>query len=265
MTMCIPSTTDWSCYGDEEKIAALDPRIKRRAEVLAWTTLRSLLGNRLSLCPTEIRPCTMAARERTYYSAPVAGFTGSAFQPTLDNGVWTNGCGCRSGSACGCVGAEAVRMPGTVARVESVRIDGVEVPSSAYRVDDGNLLVRQDGEHWPINQDMSAPIDAEGTFVVSYWLGLAPDELTSIAAGLLAVEFYLACKGEKCKLPDGVRTVTRQGVTMEIRTDMFENGLTGIKGVDSVIRAYNPHALKQEASVMIPRPTRGGRRTTWSR
>lgn len=264
MTICIPSDTDWACYGTDEQVAALNPIMRRRAEILAWTTLRSLLGNRLSLCPTEIRPCAVGCSRGTYFSAPVG--SGGSFSPLLSNGVWTNGCGCQVSDSCSCSSVSQVTLPGTVGDVESVRIDGVALPQSAYRVDNGNKLVRQDGELWPICQDMSRPADEEGTFVVSYWIGLAPDELTRMAAGMLAAEFYKACTGDsKCKLPKGVRQITRQGVQMQINADQFDGGFTGLEGVDSVIRIYNPHVIKQEAVVMVPRPLGGSRQTTWRR
>jgi hypothetical protein len=372
MTICYPTETDWSCYGTAEEIAALNETIKARSEALAWYTLARLTAYRIGVCPTTIRPCAAGCNPMgSWMEAPVAGggtgglplrTIGSSFTPHLTGGNWVNSCGCRT-SDCSCSSLSEVLLPGPVGDIESVRIDGITLDRTDYRVDNGYRLVRTDGGVWPACQDMAAAsgpsayssfsgtygttgeyefsrdgdvvlvsvmpdavdsvgIDipdhfrptlyqviadrpaarvtvqnladagnfivdtigtpemvsfsylavpaepdvttAAGTFEVTYYQGAAPNDMTRYAAGLLAAEFYRACSGnKKCKLPKGVTSVVRRGVTIEISIDMFENGITGIEGVDAVIGIYNPNHLKQAPQVLSPDRRGRGRRSTW--
>jgi hypothetical protein len=133
----------------------------------------------------------------------------------------------------------------------------VPLAAADYRVDNGNRLVRTDGETWPLCQDMNDGPDAVGSFTVSYYTGVAPNDLLRYAAGVLATEFYKACSGGKCRLPSGVTSVTRSGISMEVPSGLFPGGATGIHEVDAVIRIYNPYSLKSPARVMSPDVTRG--------
>jgi hypothetical protein len=156
-----------------------------------------------------------------------------------------------------------VLLPGPVGGIVEVLIDGVVVPSSNYRVDNTNRLVAQFDQVWPSCQDMTLPETEDGTFSVQYWRGFAPNALTNYAAGVLAAEFYKACTGDKgCRLPSGVTQITRQGVTMEIQTGLWQGGWTGLREVDAVISTFNPYGLR--AQTVITSPDMPGTRTpTW--
>jgi hypothetical protein len=258
MTMCVPETTDWSCFGTSDEVASLDAALKARAESLAWNTLNALLGFRLSLCPVLIRPCLARCSITTWDEAPV---TGGLYSPYISGGKWYNGCGCRT-QDCSCTRLCEVILPREVGGIESVSLDGVTLDSTAYRVDNANRLVRTDGDCWPICQDMTASADDVGSFVVSYYPGLAPNELTEYAAGLLAAEYYKACIGAECRLPNGVTSIARNGISITVEGGSFPGGMTGIAGVDSVIRTYNPFAIKAPPRVFSPDRTQG-RVQTW--
>jgi hypothetical protein len=269
MTICYPATTDWSCYGDDTEISRLDPAIKARSEALAWYTLASLCAWRIGVCPTTIRPCaagcaaagswSQAVVSSAHVSALPLQTIGGIATPYVTNGQWVNGCPCSSPASCSCSQLSEVILPGPVGGIEEVTIDGIVIPPSAYRVDDGNRLVRIDGDTWPVCQDMTGP-----GFQVTYYRGAMPNELTNYAAGVLAAEFYRACAKGKCRLPRGVTSVVRQGVTVEIRQDMWEGGITTIPEVDAVISIYNPNHLRQAPRVRTPETRRrGGRLTTW--
>lgn len=273
MVMCVPDTTDWSCVGTAEEISGLDPDLKARAEALAWYSLASLCAFQIGVCPTVLRPCAArCAPPGTWLEAPVrsssfAGLPtmtiGSNFTPHISGGVWVNSCRCSSGDSCSCGRLEQVELPGPVGDIVSVTIDGETIPPTSYRVDNGNMLVSVDPDViWPSCQDYSAGPNDEGSFVVTYYRGAAPNELTNYAAGLLAHEFYKACSNNKCKLPSGVTQVARNGVTYEIEMGLFPNGATGIKAVDAVIRIYNPYAVKSPSRVLTPQSS-GPRRSTW--
>lgn len=258
MGLCYPSTTDWSCAGD---IGEMDPNVKERSEALAWFTLASLSGYNIATCPTMVRPCRYRCSPGAYYVAP-ASSTGS-FSPRIENGQWLNapcGCGMRD---CSCTTVRQIRLPGVVGGIDNVKIDGAALDPSAYRVDNGNMLVRQDGDQWPLCQDMNLPAGETNTFTVSFFPGVGPNGLTNYAAGVLAFEYSKACSGDSaCRLPAGVTAISRQGVSYEIKTGMFEGGQTGIPEVDAIIRIFNPNALKGPSLVMSP-DTMDARTTTW--
>lgn len=263
LTSC--GETDWGC-ADEEWVGELDPDLKAKAEVLAWETLRSLTGYRLGNCPVTVRPCSKGCYQRSSYEAPpvVAGMNQSwgsgLLSPRVTDGQWVNGCGCTTD--CSCTYLPVVVLPGPVGRVDGVTVDGITLAPTAYRVDNGNELVRIDGEDWPACQDMALPAQSVGTFTVTYIQGFAPDTMSAWSAGLLAVEFAKACKGEKCALPRGVQSISRQGIGLTINQDMFAGGSTGITVVDAYVRLLNPHHLTQGPRIYSPDRV-PARTTTW--
>lgn len=257
--ICYPAGTDWSCFGTPDEVAALDPAIKERSEALAWSMLQSLMGYRLSICPVVIRPCAARCDPRSYYIAPVEWESGG-FWPYLSGGSWYNACGCADSASCSCSSLSEVLLP-EVGRIDAIMVDGVLLDPTMYRVDNGRSLVRMDGEAWPLCQDMTTD-GAENTFVISYYPGIAPNDLTRYAAGLLAAEFYRACDGGECRLPTGVTNVARAGVTYTMEGVTFPGGMSGIPEVDAVIRIYNPNGLKGPSRVMSPDRLRG-RTQTW--
>lgn len=278
MTMCYPSTTDWGCAYTPEQIAEMRSSPEKLAsmewaEMLAWGTIASLAAYRIGVCPTVVRPCAaQCAGTGTWIEAPVGGSAaiglpvmtiGSTFVPYLSGGSWYNACGCHSRNDCSCGALSEVMLPGPVGDIESVTIDGVVLDRAAYRVDGGNMLVRLDGDEWPICQDMSAAGDAAGGFQVSYYRGAAPNMLTQRAAGILASELFKACTGAKCRLPSKVTNVSRAGVTYEIEPGLWPNGMTGIREVDAVIHLYNPNGLRQPPRVLIPELRDKPRCKTW--
>jgi len=226
--------------------------VLERAEALAVSTLRSLTLYQVGGCPRTVRPC--AAR----CAAPLVG--SAAFTPALNySGNWVNvACGCGREADCSCGALHVVILETPVGRVDQVVIDGTELDPSAYRVDNGRELVRTDGDPWPVCQDMSAAPGEEGAFTVTYLNAWPVDGLGAYVAGRLAYEYVKACKGGKCALPTGVTELSRQGVTMQIRTDMFADGLTGLREVDDWTSRYNPHRLRRKPGVYTPdiRPAR---------
>ena len=265
--ICYPSGTDWSCAYTAQELADMraDPAVlavMERSEALGWSTLSALTGYRVSLCPVVIRPCALGCMGGSYFAAPVVNTSGSwvpgsGWGPYMSGGNWYNGCGCGSVSDCSCSYVPQALLPTEIGKIESVWLNGAELDPSAYRVDNGTRLTRTDGEDWPMCQDMTIDDPADGGFFVTYYPGVAPNDLLRFAAGVLATEFFKACNGGKCRLPQGVTSVTRAGVSMEIPSGLFPGGATGIHEVDAVIRMYNPFALKAPARVMSPDSRRG--------
>lgn len=253
---CYPSTADWTCVPEGTQ---LDPEIKVRAEMFAWAALRALTGFQIANCPVMIRPCLARCRPGTWYVAPVVGdgyagvYSGGTFSPHIVDGMWVNGCGCRNADSCSCENLSEVQLPGPIAEIVTVMVDGVLVPSSSYRVENTNRLVRTDGEAWPVCSD---------DFTVTYRQGYPIDQLINIAAGVLALEYFYACTSDsRCRLPSNVTTATRQGVTLEMLGSLFSTTETGIAEVDTVIAMLNPYRNRMAARVWSPDINRGRVRT----
>jgi hypothetical protein len=262
--ICYPDSTDWSCYGSEADVDAIDDVLKARSEALAWSSLWTLTGGAISICPITVRPCKRDCVRGTWYESyelASGASTGGPFTPTMTaNGAWVNTCACQT-NICSCGEVCEVLLPGPVGKIVEIKIDGEVVDPATYRVDNFNLLTRTNDECWPTCQDMSKEDTEEGTFSVTYYRGEAPNSLTNYAAGLLAAEYLKACQGKKCRLPAGVTSIVRQGVSMEIATGAFPGGYSGIREVDTVVAAINPYGLRQPSSVKSP-DTQRSRMTT---
>lgn len=232
--MPYPPCTD-CCPGWDD----YDPALQCRATALAWSTLRLLTGGRVGNCPVVMRPCL---------TAPCS--VCAEIRPSQIEGNWFNiACG---GDACSCARLCEIIMPGPVAEVTEVRLDGIIIDPTLFRLDNGTKLVREDGECWPSCQNMSAPLGDSCTLGISYVPGLLPGAEGEWAAGLLACEYAKACTGGKCRLPSAVSSVSRNGTTMEMTAGLFANNITGIREVDAYVTGLNPYALRTPSMVWSP-------------
>jgi hypothetical protein len=224
------------------------------AESFAGQTLRMLTGFRVGGCPITVRPCSISC------AASYGGF-GPGWNPHISvSGAWVNGC-CAA-TDCGHLGTAKVILPGPVGEVTEVLIDGVALDAALYRVDNGDELVRLDGEPWPTTQDMLVGPDEVGSFAVTYLKGVPVDGLGAYAAGVLACEFGRALSGANCRLPVSVTSITRQGVSMTLEVGAFPGGVTGIREVDSYIERWNPGHLRSATKIWSPDLV-NPRTTTW--
>jgi hypothetical protein len=128
--------------------------------------------------------------------------------------------------------------------IVQVKVDGVVLPVTSYRVDNFNLLVRLDGEDWPRCNDLNLDDSQIGTWSVTARYGDDVPEIGKLAAGQLAVEIAKRCVGASgCVLPSGtVQEVTRQGVKKVFfdSETAFKGGMTGMYWPDLFIKTYNP-------------------------
>src|SRR5262245_11619813 len=101
------------------------------------------------ICEQVVRPCRAECRAPSTfegwapYARGSAGGGGPWPNPQLVAGEWTNvTCGACRG-ACGCPDDSfaVLRLPGPVASVSEVRLDGAVLDPDAYRVDNATLLV----------------------------------------------------------------------------------------------------------------------------
>lgn len=228
----LPDLPD-NCWPVDDSLCAdlhnYPTNIYERAVALAGQTLRLLTGGIVGGCPITIIPETPCRYPALHYGS---------FQPVYYSGQWLNTCPCG-------IASSRIALPGPVGRVDEVTVDSIPLLSTAYRVESSRWLVRTDGLTWPTTPD-------EG-FTVTYLNAWPVDGLGAVIAGRLACEYALALTGSKdCSLPRGVREINRQGISMVLTTDLFPNGLTGIREVDAYVQSYNPHGLRSAPAIYVP-------------
>jgi hypothetical protein len=207
-------------------------------------------GRQFDQCVMTIRPCM----KRWNQYGDIAGWynwTGDWVWPRWYNGVWTNVLCGFCGDSCSCTFVSQFNLPGPVTGVASVKVDGVELPSSAYRVDDWRTLVRLNGEHWPECNDLSKSDSEVGTWSITFVHGQALPELAKLAVGELACEIAKFLAGQACQLPKYVSQLIRQGVTLQFpdASEMFEHGRIGLYWSDLFIATYNQYGLPSRMKV----------------
>lgn len=251
MDVCVPPGAKWPISYAEYQ--SLDPYQRDLAEAFAWSLLASLTAFQIGTCPITVRPCASRCTPGGIQTYPV--YAAGTWMPYISGGRWLNACGCETG--CGCTRLSEVDLPGPVGKIVEVLQDGVALDPSAYRLDNGHLLVRTDGGEWPVCQDLALDSDQPGTFAVTYYRGAAPNDMTKFVAGVLAHEFYLGWTDEaKCRLPWNVTQVTRQGTSYELEPPSFPDGTTGIFEVDSFVSLVNPNRIKMPVSIASPETVR---------
>lgn len=197
-------------------------------EEIATTLLWNWTKRAYGICPLSVRPCRADCRQSaTFWGAgPYPGYTA--------NGLICGRCG--GNDSCSCPATEAIGLPPPVWDIDSVVVDGIALPPESYRVDESRWLVRLDGGVWPICQDMSLAPTQPGTWMVSYQRGREVPLGGQIAAGLLACELALASVDDSsCRLPAGLQSVVRQGVSATVASGGETPGDsgTGIWLIDS--------------------------------
>lgn len=220
--------------------------VRDLAEALAAQTIRMLTGYSVGGCPVLLRPCLSRCLTTAGY------YQSHAMNPYIDAyGSWHNACSC-SPTGCSCSALHRAYLGSPVGAVLEVKINGVPLDDSAWSVQ-GGYLIRQDGDSWPVCQDLTLPDTETNTFSVSVQRGRPVDGLGARVAGTLACEYAKAISGDKsCRLPKNVTTITRQGVTLELDNSLFPGGLTGIREVDVYVRAHNPYGLRRPSAVWSP-------------
>lgn len=222
---------------------------------LSSTYLWAATGRQYGPCPVTVRPSQGGRSELAYQDfAVVPGSSGLGVPggPFLFGGRWFNaGCAsaCCGNSAC------AVVLRGPVASVDEVLVGDEVIPASAYRVDITGgawLLVRVDGECWPLCQNFTADEGEPGSFVVTYALGRALPEALAIATAMLACEYAKSITGAACALPAKMTRLSRQGVEIELEPPEPGEGKTGVKFVDEVISALNPTGRRSPPILFSP-------------
>jgi hypothetical protein len=230
----------------------LSPEDKARAAQFGTDVMWGLTGRQFGTCPITVRPCF-----RNGYNGYAMGvwWWDGTFWPYILNGLWYNAaCGCAGLCRCEPLPFTQAWLPGPVAGVSEVRVDGVVIDPASYRVDDAQWLVRQDGLTWPICQDYNLASGLPGTWDVTYFRGTPVPDSVLAAAGTLACEYAKACAGQNCRLPGRVSSIIRQGVSIQMvdMDTLIKNGYTGLVEVDQIIRVYNPGGLTHRLRLYSP-------------
>jgi hypothetical protein len=220
-----------------------DPNIKRLCELYASACMTALTLHRVGGNPVTIMP---ASRERIpgHYvwlspvpdAYPLGSFYPGTFYPSAQD----------LKEPLTVTEVEAIDLPGPVGAVTEVLIDGVALDASNYRVEDGRYLVRLDSQPWP---------ESSGdNFVVTYLNSYPVDEMGAHAAGIMANEWLKAItrSKDKCRLPSNATNVARQGITIEVATGMFPEGVTGMPEIDAYLMLFNPFGLRVMPRVYSP-------------
>lgn len=248
-------------YGTELEVAA-----QVASDWLYMATGRRFPG----CCQTTVRPCP---RVRVVDHDPTGWYRelpqqGGWYQPTGWNGSWGSGsCGGSCGGGCG-GGAHEVELGLEPVRdIVAVIIDGVTLDTSEYYVVDYSKLVRSSGAAWPCSNDLSIT-SGEGAWSVEFTYGRSAPSMGAAAAKVLACEITKALvdQGDDCALPENVRALVRQGVTLDFDNVTTEAGapgwFTGLWLPDKFINTYNPGGLAREADVFSPDLRRAARVVT---
>lgn len=234
----------WTC-----DVSCESPTVTGRAVRLATEILWALSGRQFGLCTVDLRPCRRDWLD--YELWPIGWYEvlpGSTFPtPALIGGNWFNlVCGV-CGETCSCNQVSEVLLPAPVHDVTRVLVDGVTLPTSAYRLDDDRRLVRVDGAEWPRCNDLTRDETQVGTWSVTARYGQDVPESGAWATGELACQLIAGLNGGECRLPRAVTTLVRQGVTVQMDsiTELFKKGLTGLYFVDAFITTWNPNRLRR--------------------
>lgn len=255
-------TTCCSGWGD------YSAEVQATATAWAMGILDPLTGYQFGQCPVKLRPCGWRCQGGGGYmtypvDSPGAAGVGTPWMTPYigSGGVWRN-CGCAG--ACRCRATCEARMPWPVAAIDEIMVDGLELDSSAYRLDNGNIIVRIDSECFPECQNLDLADTEVGTWSVTLRPGAVLPMIGSIAAGELACEFAKACSGaDGCSLPEQLVSMSRNGVEIQVADPqlLLDAGLTGLPNVDLFLRAVNPAKLRQRPRVLSP-DIRNPRRVT---
>jgi hypothetical protein len=239
------------------------------AVTMATDVLWHLSGQRFGVCEVIIRPCRAQCAEGYgtlddwWAGIGAVSYLGSGGpRPWWADGVWYNVCGgCTSG--CSCTELSEAILPAPTRDVVEVRLDGIVLNPSTYRVDENRRLVRTDGGVWPMCQRMDLSDDQPGTWSVTLTVGESVPTLARRALGDLAAEFAKDCAGENCVVPYDVTSLTRQGITLDFGNPNAEHvdsmvRLLGLRMVRLFLATYNPMKLQQRGKVYdvsaMPRP-----------
>lgn len=255
----IPLCTSWP--------AGASPVITGAAVEAATEILWERTARRFGLCTVKLFPCrednwpSNAARWLGSWLPTQGGSSGWGWPyPALLGGLWYNlGCG---GSGCGgtctCNVLWTAQLPQPVVNVIEVKVDGVVLDPTAYRVDNWRTLVRLDGKPWPVCNNINQDDTHVGTWSVTAQYGETVPVSGQLAVGELAQELVKSCLGGACQVPQATLTrLKRQGVERDFIKITGKLGeIIGLHHCDLFVQTYNPTASRPAAIYGFDGPRR---------
>lgn len=243
---CEPWTPTWCCNLTAASIPLTGAAVQAATEILYNRS-----GQQFGLCTLTIRPCREDCYDDVFWGSGSWGsggwFGGGTWpQPALIGGSWYNlTCGGGCGGSCSCTSLSEALLPSPVASIVQVKLNGVVLAASGYRVDDFRKLVRLGGFTWPTCQDLTLADTQPNTWSVTLQVGQAVPAIGALAVGELACEIMKSCLGEVCAIPRNATNVTRQGITIDFPSiyELLDRKLLGLYAADLFVSTYNPHGL----------------------
>ena len=241
-----------ACCTTEAGDAVVQEAIEVASSVLYNWSKRRFPG----VCSDVVRPCARRQDAWSYHGA-LGGYSWSA---SAWNSSW-GWCSCNTEDACGCCGIPSVGLGGwPVQAITEVKVDGVVLDPSTYRLDNDSRLVRIDGEPWPCCQNLLLADTEPGTWSVAYTYGREVDPGGVLSANLYACEIVKLCEGGECRLPNKVQNITRQGMSAGfIDVDaIVQLGALGIPFIDQWLEGLD-RAASSSRGLVIASPDIGRR------
>lgn len=232
------------------------PEVTGAAVMAASEILWELTGHQFGGCSVTFRPCRRDCAPDATWSSWWDGASWPHGTPYPGTSLWWGAvCGSCSGG-CGCNAADTLRLPELVQSVTEVLIDGEVFPASGYALYDGHLLVRTDGQRWPLCQDWTVPVSGVGAWSVTAVVGSPVPTAGRFAVAQLAAVYADWCSSGQCRMPAYTTSKTRQGVsqTFPSAAELRQLGLTGLGWVDQFVGAMNPAGLRAGTTAAIWNP-----------
>lgn len=233
------------------------------AVAYATDVLWALTGRRFGFISIKLRPFRNAIRN-TPYPAPWLPWPGAQMPPFgatavgMATDMWYFVNSYPGSGPDGISPNNEVKLTSPVHAVTEAKVDGVVLPTTAYRLDDHRFLMRVDGQMWPQQNNLLKADTEVGTWTITAQFGETVPSSAAVAVGELAGEFLRAVNGEDCRLPRTVTQLARQGVTITMPSiaESFDKGVTGLFLTDLFIKSVNPNKLQQRSrSYSVDTPT----------
>jgi hypothetical protein len=241
----------WTCPLDAGLAAVTGSALQAATEML-WAAS----GRQFGLCQVTLRPCRSDCANGGWMYPGGSGWFNGTWPPVLtrtNSWSWSwFGLTCGTCvSECSCASVSQFKLPGPVAEIVSIFIDGAQLPASAYRLDNSRLVVRVDGDVWPLCNNLSLNTDQVGTWSVTALFGQEVPLSGQLAVGELACEIAKAMAGRDCGLSQPVQSIARQGVNMTFLDphEAVDQGKMGLRFTDMFLSTYNPGGLRAPSRV----------------
>lgn len=127
-----------------------------------------------------------------------------------------------------------------------VVIGGQVIPASQWRLESDGVTLATPGRFggsYP-TQNYDRPNGDPGTWSIRATIGCPPPRLLLLGAAQFACELWKECKGQDSCLPDGVTSIVRRGLSMDVGSGLseervnFDTGGTGVAVLDLAISRW---------------------------